>query len=238
MTLLIIENLSSGYGPVQVLHEVSLQVDEGEIVAILGANGAGKSTLLKTIVGLLPIKGGSILFKGESLKKATPEGVLERGIALVPEGRRIFSNLTVMENLRMGAYQVSDPAQVRQSLENVFEHFPRLAERRSQPGGTMSGGEQQQLAFARALMGNPKVLLLDEPSLGLAPVIVEVVFELIQDLRKAGLTIVLVEQHIQQALEMSDRGYVISNGAVKIGGKADDLLATGLDLENAYLGGH
>ena len=235
--MLNIENLVSGYGPVQVLHGLSMHVDQGEIVAILGANGAGKSTLLKTCVGLLPIKGGSVTLNGETLSKASPEAVLQRGMALVPEGRQIFSRLTVLENLRMGAYQVSDPAKVKQSMDEVFQLFPRLAQRKSQLGGTMSGGEQQQLAIARAIMSRPKVLLLDEPSLGLAPVIVEVVMDLIKRLRQTGITIVLVEQNIHQALELADRGYVIANGRVKIEGDSTELGAAEMDMEKAYFGG-
>ncbi len=235
--MLAISDLVSGYGPVEVLHGLSLGVEPAETVAVLGPNGAGKSTLLRTIVGLIPAQKGTIVFEDRPIEREMPEDVLEKGIAMVPEGRRVFAGLTVLENLQMGAYLVRDVEKVRTSLDNVFNLFPRLKERKNQLAGTLSGGEQQQLAIARALMSQPKMLLLDEPSLGLAPVIVEVVIELINSLRQRGLTIILVEQNIHQALEISDRAYVLVNGAIKMEGNASELLETGLDLEKAYLGG-
>ncbi len=235
--MLKILDLTSGYGPVVVLHSLSLNVNDGETVAILGPNGAGKSTLLKTIVGLISAQKGTILFQGRPIERATPESLLAKGIALVPEGRRVFAGLTVMENLRMGAYLEHNAARTKSRIEYVFNLFFRLKERRRQLAGTLSGGEQQMLAIARALMSRPKLLLLDEPSLGLAPVLVEVVIDLIDSLRKEGLTIILVEQNIHQALEISNRAYVLTNGVIKLQGDAAQLLETGLDLEKAYLGG-
>lgn len=234
--MLNISELTSGYGPVEVIHNLSLNVNQGEIVAVLGPNGAGKSTLLKTIVGLISPLNGAIVFQDRPIERQTPERVLEWGIALVPEGRRVFAGLTVLENLRMGAYLEREAERIVNRIDYTFTLFPRLKERRRQLAGTLSGGEQQQLAIARALMSEPKMLLLDEPSLGLAPVIVEVVIDLINSLRKDGLTIILVEQNIHQALEISDRAYVIVNGSIRLSGKTDQLLETGLDMEKAYLG--
>jgi branched-chain amino acid transport system ATP-binding protein len=234
--MLNISELTSGYGPVEVIHNLSLNVNQGEIVAILGPNGAGKSTLLKTIVGLISPQNGAIVFQDRPIDRQTPERVLEWGIALVPEGRRVFSGLTVLENLRMGAYLERDAVRLKNRIDDAFDLFPRLKERRRQLAGTLSGGEQQQLAIARALMSRPKMLLLDEPSLGLAPVIVEVVIDLINSLRKDGLTIILVEQNIHQALEISDRAYVLVNGSIRMSGNTDQLLETGLNMEKAYLG--
>ena len=234
--MLTISNLRSGYGPVKVLHDLSMSVDKGSTVAVLGPNGAGKSTLLKTIIGLIPPQSGAVIFEGNSIDKLPPEIVLEKGIALVPEGRRVFARLTVLENLQMGAYREREATVVQQSLDYVYQLFPKLEERSKQLAGTLSGGEQQQLAIARALMSRPKMLLLDEPSLGLAPVIVDIVIDLIRNLKSEGLTIILVEQNIHQALEISDRAYVIANGSIRMEGDAADLISTGLDLERAYLG--
>lgn len=236
MGMLEITNLVAGYGPVEVLHGLSMSVDQGATVAVLGPNGAGKSTLLKTIIGLIPPQTGRVKFEGQPIEKLPPETVLEKGIALVPEGRRVFARLTVLENLRMGAYREREAAAIQQSLDDVYHLFPKLAERSKQLAGTLSGGEQQQLAIARALMSRPKMLLLDEPSLGLAPVIVDVVIGLIRDLKSEGLTITLVEQNIHQALEISDRAYVMANGSIRLEGDAAELRSTGLDLERAYLG--
>lgn len=234
--MLNISGLTSGYGPVEVLHGLSLYINKGEIVAVIGPNGAGKSTLLKTIVGLISPQNGSILFQDRSIERQPPEYVLDRGIALVPEGRRVFAGLTVLENLHMGAYLERDSSRKKKQIDYIYDLFPRLEERHQQLSGTLSGGEQQQLAIARALMSRPKMLLLDEPSLGLAPVIVEVVIDLINSLRKEGLTIILVEQNIHQALEISDRAYVLVNGSIRMSGSASQLLETGVDMEKAYLG--
>ena len=234
--MLEITNLVSGYGPVKVLHGLSMSVDQGATVAVLGPNGAGKSTLLKTIIGLIPPQAGGVKFEGQPIEKLPPETVLAKGIALVPEGRRVFARLTVLENLRMGAYRERQTTVIQQSLDYVYNLFPKLAERSKQLAGTLSGGEQQQLAIARALMSRPKMLLLDEPSLGLAPVIVDVVIDLIRNLKSEGLTIILVEQNIHQALAISDRAYVMANGSIRLEGDAAELRSTGLDLERAYLG--
>ena len=215
-----------------------MSVDKGFTIAVLGPNGAGKSTLLKTIIGLIAPRSGTVYFEGQSIEKAPPEIVLEKGLALVPEGRRVFARLTVLENLKMGAYLAREAATVQQSLDYVYHLFPKLKERHKQLAGTLSGGEQQQLAIARALMSRPKMLLLDEPSLGLAPVIVAIVIDLIRSLKSEGLTIILVEQNIHQALEISERAYVLANRSIRIEGAAAELRSTGLDLERAYLGDH
>jgi branched-chain amino acid transport system ATP-binding protein len=235
--MLEVRGLTAGYGPVEVLHEISLRVDAGEIVAVLGPNGAGKSTLLRTLVGLLRPRRGEVWFDGQQIDGQAPEDILRLGIGLVPEGRRVFQGLTVLENLRMGAYLERRREAVDERLSSAFEQFPVLAERRHQMAGTLSGGEQQQLAIARALMSRPTMILLDEPSLGLAPVLVAEVFDLIQDLRRDGLTIMLVEQSIHQALEVSDRAYVLASGSIQLEGTAAELRATGLQMEKAYLGG-
>jgi branched-chain amino acid transport system ATP-binding protein len=235
--MLNISELTSGYGPVEVLHNLSINVNDGEIVAVLGPNGAGKSTLLKTIVGLVPAIKGSITFQDHPVEHKQPEDILGEGIALVPEGRRVFSRLTVLENLQMGAYLESNALKIKERIEYNFDLFPRLKERRNQQAGTLSGGEQQMLAIGRALMSQPKLLLLDEPSLGLAPVIIDVVIDLIKSLKKKGLTIMLVEQNIHQALEISNRAYVMANGVIRMHGDSAQMLETGLNMEKAYLGG-
>jgi branched-chain amino acid transport system ATP-binding protein len=230
-------NLVAAYGGVEVLHRISLHLDPGEIVAVLGPNGAGKSTLLKTIMGLLHPRSGEISFEEKRIDRLPPEDILLRGIALVPEGRRIFSGLTVLENLRLGAYTQPNPRLVEQRLNSMFERFSILADRRHQTAGTLSGGEQQQLAIARALMSNPKVILLDEPSLGLAPVLVEKVFALLKELRTSELSMLLVEQNTHQALDIADRAYVLANGVIQAEGTGKEFLKDGLELERAYLGG-
>jgi branched-chain amino acid transport system ATP-binding protein len=201
---------------------------------VLGPNGAGKTTLMRTIVGLNRARAGSVTFGGEAIENRSPEDILARGIALVPEGRRIFAALSVLENLRMGAYVVGDKAIVQERLERTFELFPVLAERQGQAAGTMSGGQQQQLAIARALMSDPRMVLLDEPSLGLAPVLVERVFELIEDMRARGTTVLLVEQNVHQALQSADRVYLLTSGAVESHGTASEFRRQ--RLEAAYLG--
>ena len=235
--MLEITDMTAGYGPVEVLHGISLNVNEGETVAVLGPNGAGKSTLMNTLVGLVRANQGEIRYLGQPIHRMAPEQILERGIALVPEGRRVFSQLTVHENLRMGGYLNPSREDVARKIDEAFSRFPVLKDRRAQLAGTLSGGEQQQLAIARALMSHPKMLLLDEPSLGLAPVIIDVVLDLIGDLKKEGLTILLVEQNIHQALEVSDRVYVMATGTIRMSGDAVRFRETGLDLEKAYLGG-
>ncbi|MCB0195663.1 MAG: ABC transporter ATP-binding protein [Anaerolineae bacterium] len=234
--MLHIRDLVVNYGPVEVLHGISLSVETGEIVSVLGPNGAGKSTLLRTIVGLLRPQRGEITYQSTRIEGRSPEDNLAAGIALVPEGRRIFSRLTVLENLRAGAYLKRNKREVEENLAFVFEQFPILFERHAQLGGTLSGGQQQMLAIARALMSQPQLMLLDEPSLGLAPLLVHDILELIQHLRDNGLTIVLVEQNAHQALEISDRAYVLASGKVQAEGDALEFQQGGLDLEQAYLG--
>lgn len=234
--MLQIRDLVVNYGPIEVLHGISLTAEEGEIVSILGPNGAGKSTLLHTVVGLLRAQRGEISYQARRINGRSPEDNLAHGIALVPEGRRIFARLTVLENLRAGAYLVRNKRVIQERLAFVFQRFPVLAERHAQLGGTLSGGQQQTLAIGRALMSHPQLLLLDEPSLGLAPLLVEDIFDLIRQLRDNGLTIILVEQNAHQALEISDRAYILAAGQVRAEASANDLQQKGFDLERAYLG--
>jgi len=234
--LLTLDGVSVAYGTVEVLHGVSLRVDEGEMVCLLGANGAGKSTTVRTISGLLRPTAGSITFLGERLDGRPAHAVLTRGIAQCPEGRRIFPEMTVRENLEMGAYVRGASGARPEDLERVFHHFPRLEERAGQLGGTLSGGEQQMLAIARALMSGPKLLLLDEPSLGLAPTMVSTVFRVIREIRRQGVTVLMVEQNAALALQMADRAYVMESGRIALGGLAKDLLHNA-EIRRAYLGG-
>lgn len=234
--MLKVQDLTAGYTAGDVLHEISLHVDNSEIVAILGPNGAGKSTLLRTLVGLLRPRRGSVWFEGQRIDGENPENILERGIALVPEGRRIFAGLTVLENLLMGAYLESKREMIEERWSDMYRRFPVLAERRHQTGETLSGGEQQQLAIARALMSGPRMILLDEPSLGLAPSLVHTVMQLLRELREDGLTVLLVEQNIHEALELADRAYVMMSGTIRIEGTSAELRARGLELKQAYLG--
>jgi branched-chain amino acid transport system ATP-binding protein len=232
----MLDGVSVAYGAVEVLHGVSLRVDEGEMVCLLGANGAGKSTTVRTISGLLRPTAGSITFRGERLHGRPAHAVLTRGIAQCPEGRRIFPEMTVRENLEMGAYIRGGEGARADDLERAFHHFPRLKEREAQLGGTLSGGEQQMLAIARALMSGPKLLLLDEPSLGLAPTMVATVFRVIREIRRQGVTVLMVEQNASLALQMADRAYVMESGRIALGGRARDLLHNE-DIRRAYLGG-
>ena len=234
--MLALEGLSVGYGPVEVLHGVSLRIAEGEMVCLLGANGAGKSTTVRAISGLLRPSAGTITFLGERLDGRPAHAVLKRGIAQCPEGRRIFPEMTVQENLEMGAYVRGRAGAGPDDLERVFRHFPRLMERARQLGGTLSGGEQQMLAIARALMSNPRLLLLDEPSLGLAPVIVQAVFRIISEIRR-NTTVLLVEQNARMGLSVADHGYVLETGRIVLGGKPDELWGNEA-IRAAYLGGH
>ena len=234
--MLTLDGVSVAYGTLEVLHEVSLRVDEGEMVCLLGANGAGKSTTVRTISGLLRPTAGSITFLGERLDGRPAHAVLTRGIAQCPEGRRIFPEMTVRENLEMGAYVRGASGARPEDLKRVFHHFPRLEERAGQLGGTLSGGEQQMLAIARALMSGPKLLLLDEPSLGLAPTMVSTVFRVIREIRRQGVTVLMVEQNAALALQMADRAYVMESGRIALGGLAKDLLHNA-EIRRAYLGG-
>jgi len=235
MTMLEVANVHTYYGQIHALKGISLNVDQGEIVTLIGANGAGKSTTLKTISGLLRPRQGAIRLNGQDLGKLPAHRIVEQGIVHVPEGRRVFGRLTVEENLEMGAYSRTDNAGIGQSLENVFGLFPRLKERRGQVAGTLSGGEQQMLATGRALMANPQLLLMDEPSMGLAPVLVDSIFETIEGLHKSGTTILLVEQNARMALQVADRGYVMQSGEIVLSGSAEDLRANET-VRKAYLG--
>ena len=228
-----VENLQAGYGTEEVLHGVSLRVDEGEIVSILGANGAGKTTTLLTISGLVRASGGAVRFQGEDLHTLPSHEVVRRGLTQSPEGRRVFGVLSVLENLRLGAFTVGDKEKAEQTL--VFDLFPRLHERKDQLAGTLSGGEQQMLAIGRALMGQPKLLLLDEPSLGLAPLLVKSIFETIRAINQSGVTILIVEQNARAALKLATRGYVLELGRVVMEDTAAHLLANP-SIQEAYLG--
>jgi branched-chain amino acid transport system ATP-binding protein len=235
--MLEVKDLNVYYGAIHALKGVTFHVDKGEIVTLIGANGAGKSTTLNTISGLLRARQGSILFQGEDITRTMPQDIVRKGIVQVPEGRKIFATLSVLENLEMGAYLNKDKAQFQRDLEMVLDRFPRLRERRNQYGGTLSGGEQQMLAIARALMSRPTLLLLDEPSMGLSPILVEQIFEIIQDINQQGTSILLVEQNAQMALSIADRGYVLETGRVVLEGPAQELLHNPMVIE-AYLGGH
>jgi branched-chain amino acid transport system ATP-binding protein len=230
-----VQNVHTYYGNIHALKGVSLNVNEGEIVTLIGANGAGKSTLLKTISGLLKPREGAVRLNGKDLRALPAHQIIGEGVVMVPEGRRVFAALTVMENLEMGAYSRSDRAGIAADIQKVFELFPRLNERKSQPAGTLSGGEQQMLALGRALMGKPRVLLLDEPSMGLAPVLVDFVFETIRQLHAEGTTILLVEQNARMALQVADRGYVLQSGEVVLSDSAEKLRANEM-VRKAYLG--
>ncbi len=233
--MLELRDIHARYGAVRVLHGISLKVQQGELVAVVGANGAGKSTTLSTIAGVVRPSAGEIVFKGEAITGQTPETIVRKGIAMVPENRDIFSALTVEQNLRLGAYIRGDRAEYLRDLDQMFALFPILADRRTQAAGTMSGGEQQQLAIARALMSHPQLLIFDEPSLGLSPKLVDQVFALVHRLHREGMTILLVEQNVAQALNIADRAYLIRMGRVEATGTPQELRRT-VDVESAYLG--
>ncbi len=235
--MLEVKNLHVYYGAIHALKGINFHVNEGEIVALIGANGAGKSTTLSTISGLLQPREGNVIFRGEDITMIPAEQTVQKGIVQVPEGRKIFATLTVMENLEMGAYTQRDKKLFKQDLENVFTLFPRLRERQNQLGGTFSGGEQQMLAIARALMSHPTMLLLDEPSMGLSPILVEQIFEIIQNINKQGTSVLLVEQNAQMALSIADRAYVLETGQITLEGNAEEVLHNPSVIE-AYLGGH
>ncbi len=233
--MLKVDNINVYYGAIHAVKDISFEVSEGEIVSLIGANGAGKSTILKTISGILRSKTGSITFMGEQIGSVEAFKLTRKGLSHVPEGRRIFQQLTVEENLQMGAYTVSS-AEEKDLLENVYVRFPRLLERRRQIAGTLSGGEQQMLAIGRALMSKPKLIMMDEPSMGLAPVLVQQIFSIIKELNEAGTTILLVEQNARMALSIANRGYVLETGKVVLQAPAADLLQND-DVRKAYLGG-
>ena len=233
--LLEIENITVFYGGVRALRGVSCQVEEGEIVALIGANGAGKSTTLRAICGLVRPQSGTITYTGNILNKTPPFKIVAMGISQVPEGRRVFTRLTVLENLEMGGYTRKNSAEVKASMKNVFARFPRLEERKSQLAGTLSGGEQQMLAMGRALMSRPRLLLLDEPSMGLAPMLVREIFSIISEINQAGTTILLVEQNANMALSIANRAYVLETGEIVLSGTASEM-ANNPDVRKAYLG--
>ncbi len=237
MPLLEVKDIHTYYGHIHALKGVSLTVEEGEIVTLIGANGAGKSTTLRTISGMNKPRNGEVVYKGNPIHKLPADKIVGLGIGHVPEGRRIFPRMTVEENLEMGGFLINDAKVVQERKEQAFTLFPRLAERRSQKGGTLSGGEQQMLAIGRALMQDPKLLLMDEPSMGLAPVLVDFIFEIIQKLNQQGKTILLVEQNARLALQIAHRGYVLQTGHLTMSGPAKELAARP-EIQEAYLGGH
>ena len=235
MALLSVKDLHVSYGAIKAVRGISFDIDEGEIVTLIGANGAGKSTTLNTVAGLIKPDSGSADFEGETLLGLRAHRIVERGLALCPEGRRVFTQMTVAENLEMGGYTRTD-AENRETLEKVYDHFPRLKERRGQVAGTLSGGEQQMLAMGRALMSKPRLLMLDEPSMGLAPILVQEIFAIVKQLNEAGTTILLVEQNANMALSVADRAYVLEIGTIKKTGTGAELLVDD-DVRKAYLGG-
>ena len=236
MAMLEVKNLEVYYGVICALKGISFEVNEGEIVSLIGANGAGKTTMMQSVVGLIPKKSGSVIFDGQDITKMPCHKIVQLGMTQVPEGRRIFQELSVYENLMMGAYTVKDQQKFKTEIEKVYDLFPRLAERRNQIAGTLSGGEQQMLAMSRALMINPKLLMLDEPSMGLAPILVDQIFEIIKHLHQQGTTILLVEQNASKALEISDRAYVLETGKITTTGTGAEL-ASSDEVRKAYLGG-
>ena len=236
MALLEVKNLEVYYGVINALRGISFDVNEGEIVTLIGANGAGKSTTMQSVVGLIPKKSGTVTFDGKDISHTPCHKIVHLGMTQVPEGRRIFQELTVYENLMMGAYSMKDTSGFKKDIESVYTRFPRLAERRNQIAGTLSGGEQQMLAMGRALMSHPKLLMLDEPSMGLSPLLVDQVFEIIKDINKDGTTILLVEQNAGKSLAISDRAYVLENGSIVLSGTGAELMSSDT-VKEAYLGG-
>jgi branched-chain amino acid transport system ATP-binding protein len=236
MALLEVKNLEVYYGVICALKDISFEVNEGEIVTLIGANGAGKTTTMQSVVGLIPKKAGSVSFAGNDITKTPCHKIVHLGMTQVPEGRRIFQELTVYENLLMGAYSMKDQSGFKNDIEAVYARFPRLSERRNQIAGTLSGGEQQMLAIGRAIMSHPKLLMLDEPSMGLSPLLVDQVFEIIKDINKGGTTILLVEQNAKKSLEISDRAYVLENGKIVLQGTGKELSESEM-VKKAYLGG-
>ena len=235
MAMLEIKDLYVNYGMIAALKGISFEVNEGEVIALIGANGAGKTTTLHTITGLLHAKSGSITFNGVELTKTPAHKIVEMGIAHVPEGRRIFQNLTVLDNLKLGAFTRKDKENISKDIEMVYERFPRLAERKTQIAGTLSGGEQQMLAMGRALMSKPKIIVMDEPSMGLSPIFVSNILDIIQTIRESGTTVLLVEQNAKKALSIADRAYVLETGKISLSGAASDLINDD-SVKKAYLG--
>ena len=235
MSMLEIKDLEVYYGAINALKGISFNVEQGEIIALIGANGAGKTTTLHTISGLIPAKRGSVLFNGKELTKTPAHKIVSMGMAHVPEGRRVFAQLSVYENLTLGAYTRKNKAEIAESLERVYERFPRLKERRTQLAGTLSGGEQQMLAMGRALMSKPSIVLMDEPSMGLSPLYVNEIFDIIQEINKSGTTVLLVEQNAKKALSIANRAYVLETGSISLSGDAHELMDND-DVKKAYLG--
>lgn len=235
MAMLEVKELQVYYGVIQALKDVSFEVNQGEVIALIGANGAGKTTTLHTLTGLLPAKHGSIVFEGVDITKQPAHKIVEMGIAHVPEGRRVFSQLSVYENLIMGAYTRKDKKEIAENLENVYKRFPRLKERKNQRAGTLSGGEQQMLAMGRALMSNPKMIVMDEPSMGLSPIFVNEIFDIIEKVSAGGTTVLLVEQNAKKALSIADRAYVLETGKIVLSGEAKALMNDD-SIKKAYLG--
>lgn len=235
MAMLEIKDLEVYYGMIQAIKGVSFEVSEGEVIALIGANGAGKTTILHTITGLLEAKKGSVIFDGKDITKIPAHKIVSMGMAHVPEGRRVFANLSVLQNLKMGAYTRKDKNEIEETLKTVYKHFPRLEERKNQPAGTLSGGEQQMLAMGRALMSHPRIILMDEPSMGLSPIFVNEIFDIIKEVSAEGTTVLLVEQNAKKALSISDRAYVLETGKIVLEGKAEELLDNE-SIKKAYLG--
>lgn len=235
MAMLEIKDLEVYYGMIQAIKGISFEVNKGEVIALIGANGAGKTTILHTITGLLSPKKGSVLFEGQEITKVPAHKIVTMGMAHVPEGRRVFADLSVYENLKMGAYTRKDKNEIEETLKMVYERFPRLEERKNQMAGTLSGGEQQMLAMGRALMSKPSIILMDEPSMGLSPIMVNEIFSIIESVSKMGTTVLLVEQNAKKALAIADRAYVLETGTIVKGGKAEDMLNDD-SIKKAYLG--
>jgi branched-chain amino acid transport system ATP-binding protein len=235
MAMLEIKDLEVYYGMIQAIKGVSFEVNEGEVIALIGANGAGKTTILHTVTGLLEAKSGSVTFDGKNITKVPAHKIVSMGMAHVPEGRRVFANLTVLQNLRMGAYTRKDKDEIEETLKTVYQRFPRLEERQNQLAGTLSGGEQQMLAMGRALMSHPRIILMDEPSMGLSPIFVNEIFNIIQEVSASGTTVLLVEQNAKKALSISDRAYVLETGKIVLEGDAEELLNND-SIKKAYLG--
>ena len=235
MAMLEVNDLHVYYGVIQALKGISFHVDQGEVIALIGANGAGKTTTLQTLTGILSAKSGSIKFEGKDLTKTPAHKIVEMGMAHVPEGRRVFADMSVYENLLLGAYTRKDKNEIQESLKNVYKRFPRLEERKGQRAGTLSGGEQQMLAMGRALMSRPRIILMDEPSMGLSPIVVNEIFDIIKEVSESGTTVLLVEQNAKKALSIADRAYVLETGSITMEGKAQDLLHNEA-VQKAYLG--
>lgn len=235
MAMLEVKDLNVYYGMIQALKGISFEVNEGEVIALIGANGAGKTTTLHALTGLVPAKSGSIIFNGQDIKKTPGHKIVSMGMAHVPEGRRVFAQLSVYENLKMGAYTRKDKEEIKQTLEMVYKRFPRLEERKNQLAGTLSGGEQQMLAMGRALMSHPKIILMDEPSMGLSPIFVNEIFNIIKDVSADGVTVLLVEQNAKKALSIADRAYVLETGNIILSGDAEQLM-NDESVKKAYLG--